>query len=99
MPELPVMPVMPDACEPNQTDESIVGSKSMSCSGGCEHHETLTALFYTPILLLFGGYFALATIPEIAEYAAPWIDEPVGQHDCPSVNLKTPNPQKTHRIE
>jgi len=79
------LPVMPDLNEPNQSSRSALESKSMSCAGGCENHQTLTAMFYTPVLLLFGGFAALATFPEIAEYAAPWIDEPVAQHVCPSV--------------
>ncbi len=83
---MPELPVMPDVSEPNQTGKSTVGLNSISCSGGCEHHQTLTAVFYTPILLLFGGFAALATFPEIAEYAAPWIDDPVSQHVCPASN-------------
>ena len=75
-----------DDNEPNQTSGLTVKPNSMTCAGGCPNHETLTTVFYTPILILFGGFAALATFPEIAEYAAPWIDEPVSQHVCPSVN-------------
>ena len=96
---MPELPAMTDAKEPIQTSQSIVKPNSMCRPGGCENHGALTAVFYTPILLLFGGFAALATIPEIAEYAAPWIDEPFGQHVCPSVNLKTPVHQQAHRME
>lgn len=82
---MPEFPVMPDVNEPSHTSKSALELKSMRCAGGCENHDTLTAVFYTPVLLLIGGFAALATFPEIAEYAAPWIDEPVAQHVCPSV--------------
>jgi hypothetical protein len=78
-------PVMPDVNAPI----------SVTCSGGCQNHGTLTAVFYTPIFLLFGGFAALATFPEIAEYATPWIGESVGQHVCPSVNRASTGPSSS----
>ncbi len=86
------LPVMPDVNAPNQTSESTVKPNSVTCSGGCQNHGNLTAVFYTPIILLFGGFAALAMFPEIAEYATPWIGESVGQHVCPSVNRASTGP-------
>ena len=85
---MPELPVLPDANEPNRTSESAVKSNSITCVGGCENHGTLSALFYTSIVLILGGLVALAAFPEIAEYATPWIGEPVNQHVCPTVNRR-----------
>lgn len=83
---MPELPVMPDVNESNRTSESAVKPNSITCAGRCQKHGTLNAVFYTPVVLIFGGLVALATFPEIAEYATPWIGEPVSQHVCPSVN-------------
>ena len=77
--------VIAEVEDSNPQSATLFKRKSFTCAGGCENHRTLVAVFYTPIVLLFGGLLALATFPEITEYVAPWIGDPVSQHDCPSV--------------
>ena len=79
------LPVIPDINDPNRIGETAVKPNSMTCAGGCQNHGTLSTVFYTPVVLICSGLVALATFPEIAEYATPWIGEPVSQHVCPSV--------------
>ena len=78
--------VIAEVDDPISIGGSFVEPKPLTCAGGCQNHRTFIAVFYTPIVLIFGGLVALATFPEIAEYAVPWIGEPVSQHVCPSVD-------------
>ncbi len=51
-----------------------------ACSKGCQHRGggILRAAMYTPVVLILGALGALATFPELAEYATPLI----GEADC-----------------
>ncbi len=66
---------------PMTTDaESATGSTGCHCgkSGGI-----LRAVLYTPIILIIGGLAAVATFPNLAEYATPLI----GETHCSSTGM------------
>lgn len=63
-----------------------------STSGKCCNHGLMRAVLYTPIILGLGALAALATFPELANYATPLIGESTkgacsasadGSYQCP----------------
>ena len=55
------------------------------CTAGCGHRHSgmWRAVLYTPVVLILGGLAALATFPELAEYATPLVGD---QASCSSQN-------------
>lgn len=75
---------MSDQNIPSTNAESNVEPQAV-CSTGCKNHNSgiLRAVLYTPIVLILGGLAALATFPELANYATPLIGESNSQYTCP----------------
>jgi hypothetical protein len=60
----------------NQVDAKTV-TTSVTCAGGCPHgfSGVLRAIVYAPLVLVVGGFAAVAAFPNLAEYATPLIGE------------------------
>lgn len=58
--------------------EVTPNSTPNACTAGCQHKKgggLLRAVLYTPVIIVLGGLAALATFPDLAQYASPLIDQ------------------------
>ena len=68
---------MSDNVLPPTNPEANPETPPIVCASGCQHGTSgglLRAVLYTPVVVMLGGLAALATFPELAQYASPLID-------------------------
>ena len=68
---------MSDNVLPPTNPEGNSANPPEACASGCQHRTgngLLRAVLYTPVVIVLGGLAALATFPDLAQYAAPLID-------------------------
>ena len=78
---------MSDSDTPTGAVDSKADLEPITCAGGCPQHNILRAIFYTPVVLLVGSMAVLATYPEFAEYATPFIGEHYEESCCAGSGL------------
>lgn len=77
--------MMAGSTDPHVNSDAGFNPESTPCHTGCAHRKfgLLRVVMYTPIVLLLSGLAALATFPELAQYASPHVGDASVKYQCP----------------